>query len=55
MSFYWFNRKELLKKSHDKYHKEGGKKSKKILSRKQRKDKTKRETQVQIDVCRRKK
>ena len=25
MSYYWFNRKELLKKAHDKYHKEGGK------------------------------
>ena len=25
MSYYWFNRKELLKKVQDKYHKEGGK------------------------------
>ena len=25
MSYYWFNRKKLLKKAHDKYHKEGGK------------------------------
>ena len=25
MSYYWFNRKELLKKAPDKYHKEGGK------------------------------
>ena len=25
MSHYWFNRKELLKKAHEKYHKEGGK------------------------------
>ena len=25
MSYYWFNRKELLKKAHEKYHKEGGK------------------------------
>ena len=25
MSYYWFNRKELLKKAHDKYHNEGGK------------------------------
>ena len=25
MSYYWFNRKELLKKSYDQYHKEGGK------------------------------
>ena len=23
--YYWFNRKELLKKAHDKYHKKGGK------------------------------
>ena len=26
MSYYWFNRKELLEKAHKKYHKEGGKK-----------------------------
>ena len=25
MSYYWFNRKELLEKTHKKYHKEGGK------------------------------
>ena len=25
MSYYWLNRKELLKKAHDKYHKEAGK------------------------------
>ena len=25
MSYCWFNRKELLKKAHEKYHKEGGK------------------------------
>ena len=25
MSYYWFNRDELLKKAHKKYHKEGGK------------------------------
>ena len=25
MSYYWFNRKKMLKKAHDKYHKEGGK------------------------------
>ena len=25
MSYYLFNRKDLLKKEHDKYHKEGGK------------------------------
>ena len=25
MSYYWFNRKDLLKKAHEKYHKEGGK------------------------------
>ena len=25
MSYYWFNRKELLKKAHKKYHEEGGK------------------------------
>ena len=25
MSYYWYNRKELLKKAHDKYRKEGGK------------------------------
>ena len=25
MSYCWFNRKELLKKEHDKYHNEGGK------------------------------
>ena len=23
--YYWFNRKELLKKAHDKYHNRGGK------------------------------
>ena len=25
MSYYWFNRKELLEKAHEKYNKEGGK------------------------------
>ena len=25
MSYYWFNRKDLLKKAREKYHKEGGK------------------------------
>ena len=25
MSYYWFNRKNLLKKAHDKYHNKGGK------------------------------
>ena len=25
MSYYWFNRKELLQKAHDKCHKKGGK------------------------------
>ena len=25
MSYYWFNRKELLEKAHKKYHKQGGK------------------------------
>ena len=25
MSYYWFNRKELLEKAHKKYHKKGGK------------------------------
>ena len=25
MSYYWFNREELLKKANKKYHKEGGK------------------------------
>ena len=25
MSYYWFNRKELLKKAHGKYHNKGGK------------------------------
>ena len=25
MSYYWFSRKELLKKAHDKYHNEDGK------------------------------
>ena len=25
MSYYWFNRKELLEKAHNKCHKEGGK------------------------------
>ena len=25
MSYYWFNRKELLENAHKKYHKEGGK------------------------------
>ena len=25
MSYYWFNRKDLLKRARDKYHKEGGK------------------------------
>ena len=24
MSYYWFNRQELLEKAHKKYHKEGG-------------------------------
>ena len=26
MDYYWSNRKELLKKAHDKYHTKGGKK-----------------------------
>ena len=25
MSYYWFNRKEVLEKAHKKYHKKGGK------------------------------
>ena len=25
MSYYWFNRKDLLQRAHEKYHKEGGK------------------------------
>ena len=25
MTYYWFNRKDLLKTAHDKYHKERGK------------------------------
>ena len=25
-NYYWFNRKELLKKAYDKYHNQGGKK-----------------------------
>ena len=25
ISYYWFNRKELLTKAHEKYHKQGGK------------------------------
>ena len=24
-NYYWFNRKDLLKKAHDKYHNSGGK------------------------------
>ena len=33
MSYYWFNRKELLKKAHEKYHKEGGKEKTKNITR----------------------
>ena len=31
MSYYWFNRKDLLKKAHDKYHKEGGRHDSRLL------------------------
>ena len=44
MSYYWFNRKDLLKKAHEKYQKEGGKeqaasyyqKDKEIITKKER-------------------
>ena len=44
MSYYWFNRKELLKKIHEKYHKEGSKeksasyyqKNKEIIKKRER-------------------
>ena len=31
MSYYWFNREELLKKAKTKYHNKGGKKGCKVL------------------------
>ena len=50
MSCYWFNRKELLKIAHEKYHNKEAKKEQKILSRKQRSHKKERKKQVRNDV-----
>ena len=53
--YYWFNRKELLKKAHDKHHKESGKEIAAIYYQRNKEDiqkETKR--QVQKHVKRRK-
>ena len=36
--YYWFNRKDLLKKAHDKYHKEGGKEVAAIYNQRNKED-----------------
>ena len=41
-SYYWSNRKELLKKAYDKYHNEGGKEKAATYYQKIRNDKRKR-------------
>ena len=44
MSYYWFNRKELLKKEREKYHKEGGKEIAAAYYGKKNKEAIKKET-----------
>ena len=48
MSYYhWFNRKDLLKKAHDKYHNKGGKEKVALCyQKKQRNDRKERRRQV---------
>ena len=54
MSYYWFNRKELLQKAHEKYHKEGGKeKTNKILQ--ENKEAIKKVKGTSITKCQKKK
>ena len=36
--YYWFNRKDLLKKANDKYHKEGGKEVAAIYNQRNKED-----------------
>ena len=37
MSYYWFNREELLKKANEKYHNKGGKEKARVYYQKNRK------------------
>ena len=54
MSYYWFDRKELLEKAHEKYHKESGKE--KDASYYQRnKEAIKKKQEKLIKICRMKK
>ena len=54
MSYYWFNRKELLQKAHDKCHKKGGKeKAKKYYQ--ENKEAIKREKDTSTTQCQKKK
>ena len=53
MSYYWFNRKDLLKKAHDKYHKEGGKEQAARYYKKNKETIENRKRQVQNDVKKR--
>ena len=47
--YYWFNRAELLKKAHDKYHNKAGKEKAAEYYQKKRNDKKERKRQVQVD------
>ena len=54
MSYYWFNRKELLEKAHKKYHKDGAKEQ--AASYYQRnKDAIKKKQERLIKICQKKK
>ena len=53
MSYYWFNRKELLKKAHERYHKEGGK-EKAARYYQDKKEITKKEKETSIECCQKK-
>ena len=47
MSYYWFDRKELLKKAHEKYHKKGGKEKAKNYYQANKEAIKKRKKQIQ--------
>ena len=55
MSYYWFDRKDLLKRPHDKYHKESGKEraADYYETNKEKIKKTNKETSIKI--CQKKK
>ena len=50
MSYYWLNRKELLKKAHEKYHKEGGN-EKAAKYYQDNKDNIRKEKETSIELC----